>query len=206
MEKLLLVLSGPSGTGKGTICKEILNKNKEIRCSISATTRSPRLGEINGVNYWFTSKKDFCEMIENDELLEWAEVYDNYYGTPVKKLQDMLKDNDVILEIDIQGALQIKKKFPNAVLIYILPPSIEELIKRLHDRGTDSLEVIEKRLSLAREEIAKAACYDYVVVNDKIELAVKKIMAIVIAERCNVIRNKILIRNISESKIGRAHV
>ena len=157
MEKLLLVLSGPSGTGKGTICKEILNKNKEIRCSISATTRSPRLGEINGVNYWFTSKKDFCEMIENDELLEWAEVYDNYYGTPVKKLQDMLKDNDVILEIDIQGALQIKKKFPNAVLIYILPPSIEELIKRLHDRGTDSLEVIEKRLSLAREEIAKAA-------------------------------------------------
>ncbi|WIW71966.1 guanylate kinase [Anaerosinus gibii] len=200
MEKLLLVLSGPSGTGKGTICKEILNKNKEIRCSISATTRSPRLGEINGVNYWFTSKKDFCEMIENDELLEWAEVYDNYYGTPIKKLQDMLKDNDVILEIDIQGALQIKKKFPNAVLIYILPPSIEELIKRLHDRGTDSLEVIEKRLSLAREEIAKAACYDYVVVNDKIELAVKKIMAIVIAERCNVIRNKILIRNISESR------
>ncbi|WP_455577256.1 guanylate kinase [Anaerosinus sp.] len=200
MEKLLLVLSGPSGTGKGTICKEILNKNKEIRCSISATTRSPRLGEINGVNYWFTSKKDFCEMIENDELLEWAEVYDNYYGTPVIKLQDMLKDNDVILEIDIQGALQIKKKFPNAVLIYILPPSIEELIKRLHDRGTDSLEVIEKRLSLAREEIAKAACYDYVVVNDKIEIAVKKIMAIVIAERCNVIRNKILIRNISESR------
>ena len=181
MEKLLLVLSGPSGTGKGTICKEILNKNKEIRCSISATTRSPILGEINGVNYWFTSKKDFCEMIENDELLEWAEVYDNYYGTPVIKLQDMLKDNDVILEIDIQGALQIKKKFPNAVLIYILPPSIEELIKRLHDRGTDSLEVIEKRLSLAREEIAKAACYDYVVVNDKIEIAVKKIMAIVIA-------------------------
>ena len=200
MEKLLLVLSGPSGTGKGTICKEILNKNKEIRCSISATTRSPRLGEINGVNYWFTSKKDFREMIENDELLEWAEVYDNYYGTPVIKLQDMLKDNDVILEIDIQGALQIKKKFPNAVLIYILPPSIEELIKRLHDRGTDSLEVIEKRLSLAREEIAKAACYDYVVVNDKIEIAVKKIMAIVIAERCNVIRNKILIRNISESR------
>lgn len=199
-EKLLLVLSGPSGTGKGTICKEILNKNKEIKCSISATTREPRMGEINGVNYWFTSKKDFCEMIEKDELLEWAKVYDNYYGTPVKKLQEMLKDNDVILEIDIQGALQVKRKFPDAILIYILPPSIEELIRRLHDRGTDSLEVIEKRLSLAREEIAKAELYDYAVVNDKIDLAVKKIGGIVAAERCNVVRNKNLIRNISESR------
>ncbi len=201
-QNILLVFSGPSGTGKGTICKQILNENPAIKCSISATTRLPRVGEINGINYWFTSKQDFCEMIEKDELLEWAEVYDNYYGTPISKLQEMLKYDDVILEIDIQGALQVKKKFPHAVLIYILPPSIDDLVKRLYQRGTDSVETIEKRLSLAREEIAQAINYDYVVINDKIDRAVDKIMAIIMAEHCKVMRNQEIIKNISESRGG----
>ena len=190
----LIVISGPSGTGKGTICKELLNIYHNFAYSISATTRAPREGEINGVNYWFTTKEEFKQMIAQEELLEWAEVYGNYYGTPLKRIKDMLNSGkDVILEIDPQGALQVKKKFSEAVLVYILPPSLEELAKRIHNRATDSEESIICRLNAATEEIRYATQYNYIVVNDIVATATEKIAAIIKAEKCNVLRNQELL-------------
>ena len=147
-EGLLIVVSGPSGAGKGTICKRLLEKNPNLGYSISATTRAPRTGEVNGVNYWFLSKEEFQKMISEDGLLEWAEVYGNYYGTPAQKVKDSLAEGkNILLEIDTQGAALVRKKFPEGVYIYILPPSLEELKRRIIGRGTDSAESIERRLS-----------------------------------------------------------
>lgn len=194
---ILIVLSGPSGTGKGTICRELLRNYPNLHYSISATTRSPRLGETNGVNYWFTSKDDFQNMISRDELLEWAEVYGNYYGTPCRYVNELLDSGkDVVLEIDTQGAMQVKKKFPQGVFIYIVPPSMEELADRIHKRGTDSLESIKRRLSCASAEMNKINSYNYVVVNDEVPLAVSKIGAIIVAEKCNVSRSGELLKQI----------
>ncbi|MEG6585988.1 guanylate kinase [Dendrosporobacter sp. 1207_IL3150] len=194
---ILIVLSGPSGTGKGTICRELLRNYPNLHYSISATTRSPRLGETNGVNYWFTSKDDFQNMISRDELLEWAEVYGNYYGTPCRYVSELLDSGkDVVLEIDTQGAMQVKKKFPQGVFIYIVPPSMEELADRIHKRGTDSLESIKRRLSCASAEMNKINSYNYVVVNDEVPVAVSKIGAIIVAEKCNVSRSSELLKQI----------
>lgn len=196
---ILIVISGPSATGKGTICKELLNRHQELAYSVSATTRVPREGEINGINYWFTAKEEFQSMIAQEQLLEWAEVYGNYYGTPIERVSDMLKSGrDVILEIDTQGAMQVKKKFPEGVFIYILPPSLGELEKRIHSRGTDTAESITRRLNCAAEEIRNAQHYHYVVVNNVVETAVEKIAAIIYAEKCSVKRNICVIRQISE--------
>lgn len=193
----LIVISGPSGTGKGTICKQLLNRGENLAYSISATTRAPRDGEINGVNYWFTAKADFEKMIAQGELLEWAEVYGNYYGTPLKTVNDMLAcGKDVILEIDPQGALKVQEIFPQGVFVYILPPSLNELASRIHNRGTDSAENITRRLNAATEEIRYASHYHYVVVNDVVKTATEKIMAIITAEKCNVLRNKALLNQI----------
>ena len=157
-EGLLIVVSGPSGAGKGTICKRLLEKNPNLGYSISATTRAPRTGEVNGVNYWFLSKEEFQKMIAEDGLLEWAEVYGNYYGTPAQKVRDSLAEGkNILLEIDTQGAALVRKKFPEGVYIYILPPSLEELKRRIIGRGTDSAESIERRLSCAREEMGCAS-------------------------------------------------
>ena len=196
---VLVVLSGPSGTGKGTICKELLRSYPNLHYSVSATTRTPREGEANGVNYWFITKEEFQQMVETDELLEWAEVYGNFYGTPRRYVQEQLDcGKDVVLEIDIQGAMQIKKKFPQGIFIYVVPPSLEELADRIIKRGTDSLEVIKKRLSCASIELESAPNYHYVIVNDSLGTAVAKVEAIITAEKCKVERNSALIKSICE--------
>jgi len=194
----LIVLSGPSGTGKGTICKELLRRNPDLQYSISATTRSPREGEVHGVNYWFFSKERFQSMIENDELLEWAEVYGNYYGTPRAYVAEtMEKGQDIVLEIDTQGALKVKNNFPQGIFIFIVPPSLDELAERLWKRGTDSPQVIEIRLQCVREELKMASNYHYLVINDRVSDAVNKIAAIILAEKCRMERNAQIIDNIS---------
>lgn len=195
-EGLLIVVSGPSGAGKGTICKRLLEKNPKLGYSISATTRAPRTGEVNGVNYWFLSKEEFQKMIAEDGLLEWAEVYGNYYGTPAQKVRDSLaKGKNILLEIDTQGAALVREKFPEGVYIYILPPSLEELKRRIIGRGTDSAESIERRLSCAREEMSCASeQYNYLVLNDEVELAVKRVETIIEAEQYQIKRNLNLLK------------
>ena len=194
----LIVVSGPSGTGKGTICKELLRCNPDLQYSISATTRSPREGEKHGINYWFFSKERFQTMIEDDELLEWAEVYGNYYGTPRTYVTETLqKGQDVILEIDTQGAMKVKSAFPKGIFIFIVPPSLDELSERLWKRGTDSPQVINTRLQCVREELKMAPNYHYLVINDRVSDAVNKIAAIILAEKCRMERNAQVIATIS---------
>ncbi len=191
---LLIVISGPSGAGKGTLSKLLLNKMPEIHYSISATTRRKREGEIEGINYYFLDKEKFKEMMAQGEFLEWAKVYDNYYGTPKRKIEEKLNNGiDVLLEIDIQGALQIKEKFPKGVFIFIITPSIDELKKRIVERGTDSPEVIDKRMKNVQKELSFISEYDYVVVNDTKEKAYKKLESIIVAEKCRPNRSKIII-------------
>jgi len=186
---LLLVISGPSGTGKGTICRALMAKNPQIKYSVSATTRSPREGEEDGVHYYFLTKAKFEDMLKENEFLEHAAVYDNYYGTPKNKVMESLeKGEDIILEIDIQGALQLKQVFPGGIFIFIVPPSLEELRERIEGRGTDSKDVIEKRLNCAGQELGYVDRYDYVVINDNIDKAVDKMEAIIKAEKCKPVR------------------
>ncbi len=182
---ILIVLSGPSGAGKGTICQELIRKNKSIHLSISVTTRPPRPGEVHGKNYFFISREEFQQLVDNDQLIEWAQVYGNFYGTPKKWVEEKLAaGEDVLLEIDIQGALQIKRKHPDCVLIFIIPPSINELQARLIGRGTDSNEVIKKRLNCVADELQEIPRYDYIVVNDSLEEATDQVKAIITAEKC----------------------
>ncbi len=194
---ILFVLSGPSGTGKGTICRELLRDKSGLSYSISVTTRSPRPGEIDGENYIFVSREKFFDLVHNGELLEWAEVYGNYYGTPLAFVNQMLNDGqNVLLEVDTQGALAVKKLIPQGVFIYILPPSPAELADRITKRGTDSPAIIKRRLSCARGELNYVREYNYVVINDKVDCAVKKINAIIQAEKCRLERNSDLIDKI----------
>lgn len=186
----LLVISGPSGAGKGTVCKSLLEKN-DIWISVSATTRKPRNGEIDGVNYFFIDKDEFLAKIDSNDFLEYAEVYGNYYGTPKSKVFDVLESGkDVILEIDIQGALKIKSAYPDGVFIFILPPSMEELRYRITNRGSETPESLKTRLNSAYEEISFASKYDYAVINDEVNEAVKKIESIITAEKCRVYKIK----------------
>ena len=188
---LLLVVSGPSGAGKGTICKALLNKNDKIKLSVSATTRKPRNGEVHGVNYFFIEKEEFTTMIENGEFLEYAQIYDNFYGTPKSAIIECLeKGQDVILEIEMQGAKQIKEVYPEGVFIFVLPPSLEELKSRIVGRGTETQEEIEKRFSCAFEEINQIVNYDYFIVNEDIEKSVNDVEAIIASEKNKVIRYK----------------
>ena len=188
---LLLVVSGPSGAGKGTICKALLNKNDQIKLSVSATTRKPRNGEVHGVNYFFIEKEEFTKMIENGEFLEYAQIYDNFYGTPKAAIIECLeKGQDVILEIEMQGARQIKEVYPEGVFIFVLPPSLEELKSRIVGRGTETQEEIEKRFSCAFEEINQIVNSDYLIVNEDIEKSVSDVEAIICAEKNKVTRYK----------------
>lgn len=187
---LLIVLSGPSGAGKGTVCKAMLPTMKTTHYSVSCTTRASREGEVEGVNYFFKTVEQFKAMIAGDELLEWAEVYTNFYGTPRKYVDDMLDAGEnVLLEIDIQGALQVKKKFPNGVFIFLIPPSLQELKHRIVGRGSETEESLNMRFGAAAEEMSYISEYDYVVVNDEVEKASDRIRAIITAEQCSVQRN-----------------
>lgn len=181
---ILLVISGPSGAGKGTLCKELLNQVPGLNYSVSATTRAPRAGEENGVNYFFYSRPEFEELIAQEEFLEWAQVYNNLYGTPRSYVDNMLRQNkDVILEIDIQGARQVKQRFPQGVFVFVVPPDLNELARRLRERKTDTEEEINKRLGLAEEEMEYAKEYDYIVVNDDLTKAVNDLKAIIEKEK-----------------------
>lgn len=200
---LLIVISGPSGAGKGTICKALVEKHDDIFVSVSATTRNPRAGEVDGVNYHFLSKKEFLERIAEDDFLEYAEVYGNYYGTPKSNVQEMLDSGkNVILEIDIQGALKVKERAEDGVFIFILPPSMEELKQRIIKRGSETPESLMTRFKSAYQEINYVSKYNYAVVNDTVELAVSKIEGILIAEKCRVDRIK---EKILDSKEGFIH-
>lgn len=182
---LLLVISGPSGVGKGTICARLKTMDPTIHLSISMTTRPPREGEEEGREYFFVSETRFQELLKQGEFLEWARVYNFYYGTPKKPVMEMrAAGRDVILEIDVQGGLQVKANCPDSVLVFILPPSLEELASRLQSRGTEGTEAITTRLRWAREELRSFRRYDYAVVNDTLEEAVRKINAIRVAEKC----------------------
>ncbi len=188
---VLIVLSGPSGTGKGTVCGLVRQHlGERVEYSISATTRKPRNGEENGREYFFYSKKEFEALREQNGFLEWAQVYDNYYGTPRAFVEKVLASGkDCILEIDPQGALQVRKATEDAVLVFIAPPSLEELRRRLTGRGTESAEEVEKRLSCAEGELAYRNQYDYIIINDDVERAAEKMEAIMKAEKCRSWRN-----------------
>ena len=199
---LLIVISGPSGAGKGTVCKALLKDVPELKLSISTTTRKPRPGEVNGINYNFIEKEQFKIMMQKKEFLEYAMVYDNYYGTPKEKVMDELQQgNDIILEIDIQGALKVKSEFPEGVFIFVMPPSMEELKNRITKRGTETQEELTKRFQASYEEINYVSKYNYIVINDEIDKAVKKIKSILIAEKCRVDRLKDSIEEIVRRKI-----
>lgn len=188
---LLVVFSGPSGSGKGTVLKEALKKSDDLCVSVSATTRAPRDGETDGVDYVFYSKEQFLDLVSENGFLEWACFCENYYGTPRAKIEELLSTGkDVVLEIEVQGAMKIKQKCPDAVLIFNLPPSLEILKERLVGRNTDAEDVIKKRLETATWEISQAVEYDYVLVNDKIEDAADTFLAIIKGEKCNIARNK----------------
>jgi len=185
LKGLLIVLSGPSGVGKGTVCQALRSRMPELVYSVSATTRAPRVGERDGVNYFFKTKEEFEAMIARDELLEWAEYVGNYYGTPRKFVEETLAGGrDIILEIDVQGALQVKRRFPEGIFIFLLPPTLDELRNRIEHRGTESAETIRSRLEAAVEELKLIEHYDYAVVNDRIEAAAGRIEAILTAEHC----------------------
>uniref|UniRef100_A0A7C2EC04 Guanylate kinase n=1 Tax=Ammonifex degensii TaxID=42838 RepID=A0A7C2EC04_9THEO len=182
---LLLVISGPSGVGKGTICNRLRALDPAIYLSISMTTRPPREGEKEGREYFFVSETHFQKLLQQGELLEWARVYDYYYGTPRKPVMEMrAAGRDVVLEIDIQGGFKVRENCPDSILVFILPPSLEELASRLKNRGTEQAEVIATRLRWAQEELRCFRRYDYAVVNDRLEEAVRKINAIRTAEKC----------------------
>jgi len=182
---ILIVLSGPSGVGKGTVCGALRKMDTDIVYSVSATTRSPRQGETEGVNYFFKSREQFESMIRNDELLEWAEYCGNYYGTPKDFVERTLEQGrDIILEIEVQGALKVRKQFPEGVFLFLLPPSLDELQSRIVTRGTETEEVIRSRMNVAREELQLLEHYDYAIVNDQVEAACGRIQAILTAEHC----------------------
>lgn len=182
---ILFILSGPSGVGKGTVRKALFEQDPELKYSISVTTRPPRIGEQDGIDYFFKSKADVEQMIENNELIEYAKYVGNYYGTPKKYVEETLeKGDDVFLEIEVQGALQVQKNFPEGVFIFLFPPSIEELKNRIVNRGTETEDLVKHRLYEAKNEIEMMDAYDYVVVNDDVERAVERIQAIVISEHC----------------------
>ena len=197
---ILIVLSGFSGSGKGTIMKELMKKySEQYALSISATTRSPRPGETDGVEYFFKTKEQFEKMIADDELIEYAKYVDNYYGTPKAYVEEQLAaGKDVILEIEIQGAMKIKEKIPEALLVFVTPPTVQELERRLTGRGTETAQVIADRLARAGEEAKGMDQYDYILVNDTVEECVDHLHQIIVSEHSRAFRNAEFIADIQE--------
>ena len=186
---LLIVFSGPSGVGKGTVRAKIFENENNFDYSVSMTTRAQRPGEVDGKDYYFRTREEFEEMIRKGEMLEYAEYVGNYYGTPLTYVNQTLDEGkDVFLEIEVQGALQVKEKVPDGVFVFLTPPDLEELRGRLVGRGTDSAEVINSRMMKAKEEIRLMSEYDYAVVNDKVELAAERVIKIIEAEHYRVDR------------------
>lgn len=197
---LLIVVSGPSGAGKGTICDALRKRFPLIQYSISMTTRKPRPGEVDGVNYFFTDNAHFEELLAEDAFLEHAKVYDHYYGTPKEYVFRMLSEGKhVMLEIDIQGAMQVKERYPQGVFIYVVPPSMDILADRLRNRNTDSPEVITGRLAKAADELSWIEEYDYIIVNNDLDIAIEEGASILTAEHIKTSRNRQRIAAIRES-------
>ncbi|MDO4670322.1 MAG: guanylate kinase [Aerococcus sp.] len=200
---LLVVLSGPSGVGKGTVRKALFETKEgqdQFLYSVSATTRQPRKGEVDGKDYFFVTRERFEEMIEQERLLEYAEYVDNYYGTPLAYVEEMTNQGkDVFLEIEVQGALQVKRRMPDGVFVFLAPPNLRQLESRLVNRGTDSPDVIAKRMGKARNELQLMTQYDYVVENDEVDKAVQRILTIINAEHLKVDR---FIDDVVENYLG----
>ena len=200
---ILIVVSGFSGSGKGTIMKELLKRYDNYALSISATTRAPREGETDGREYFFKTREEFEKMIAKEELIEYAEYVNNYYGTPRAYVEEQLTaGKDVILEIEIQGALKVKKKFPDTLLLFVTPPSAEELRKRLIGRGTETMEVIEQRMQRAIEESDGMESYDYYVINDDLDTCVDEVHRIIQAEHNRSTRNHAFAVKMKRDLIG----
>ncbi|OEF98529.1 guanylate kinase [Desulfuribacillus alkaliarsenatis] len=192
-EGVLYILSGPSGVGKGTVCTQLRKQLLNLKYSVSATTRAPRAGETDGVNYFFKSKDKFEKMIQNNEFLEWANYVGNYYGTPYSYVQEQLKEgHDVILEIEVQGAMQVRERIgKDGVFIFLVPPNVAELKRRILERASETDESMNQRLKVMEKEMKLIQHYDYCVVNDDLLYACQQIEAIITAESCRVERNKI---------------
>jgi len=193
----LFVISGPSGAGKSTVISRFLKERPEIHFSVSFTTREPRVGEVDGVNYNFVNKAEFERMIAADEFLEYAQYVENYYGTSLKVIREKIEaGTDVLLDIEVQGAAKVREKCPEAVTIFLMPPSLEELKNRLCTRNTDKEAVILKRLEQARREFKELLHYDYLVINDEVECAVKELLSIFTAEECRVENRAYLVEGV----------
>lgn len=187
---LLFVISGPSGVGKGTIVKALLNLQPALKLSVSVTTRQPRPGEEDGVHYMFRSVDEFQRMVAAGEMLEYAQYGSNFYGTPRSFVEQQLAEgHDVVLEIDTRGAIQVKERIPNGIYVFVLPPTMEELESRLTKRQTEAAEAMRMRLQVAVDELNYLPLYDYQLVNDELDHAVNKVQAIILAEHCRVMRN-----------------
>lgn len=198
-EGLLLVISGPAAVGKGTVCQILCRDNPGLYYSVSLTTRPPRPGEQDGISYRFVSEDEFRLQREQGNLLEWAEVHGNYYGTPGWLVEEKRKEgHDVILEIDIQGARQIRRNINDGVFIFLLPPAMQDLLKRIQKRGADAPDEIKRRLTAAYRELEELENYDYLVINKEIETAVTDIKAIITAEKCRVNRHPDILKRLFE--------
>jgi guanylate kinase len=201
-KEMLLVISGPSGAGKSTLCRQVLNNLEGIEFSVSHTTRNKRKGEIEGKDYYFVSQEEFKSMIKENELAEWAVVHGHYYGTSKREIEKKGAKGDLLLDIDIQGAKQVKEKFKKAVFIFIMPPHFQDLKRRLKTRGQENLASVQRRLEVARKEIRYYHQFDYVVINDELKKAVQELESIIRSTRCNLDSRKMEILSILRSFTG----